>query len=169
MEVTRAEEVSVGPARMTIRSPAAIWVLSFFTLGIWMVVWTYQVTRELRDYSRAVTRPFGASPVVASALAAAWPFGLWPGMLGALVNGRRAGTAGQWVGSPAPARGIVAALLFPVFFAHTWYLQAKLNDVWRHARDGKGPPPDHAVASHAEQALASRSHAEAEGRGYRWR
>ncbi len=132
--ITRAEEVVVGSARLAIRNPIAVWILSFVTLSVYGVIWSYQVTRELRDYSRAMQQPFKASPTVAAVLAALWPLAFLPGMVGAFLNGRRARTLLQWVESPASAHGIVAALLYPLLFAHTMYLQSKLNEAWRRAR-----------------------------------
>jgi hypothetical protein len=154
---------------MTIRSPVAVWVLSFFTLGIWMVVWTYQVTRELRDYSQGVTRPFSASPIVAAALAAAWPLAFLPGMIGAFVNARRVRTVEDWVGSPGRASAILAAVLFPLLFAHTIYLQTKLNDVWRRVEEGHGPPPDYAVSTGSQQHVVDEAERDRLGRDLYWR
>lgn len=169
MQITHAREVVQGEARMTIRSPVALWVLSFFTLGIWAVVWTYQVTRELRDYSQAVTRPFNASPIVAAALAAAWPFAFLPGMLGAFLNARRVRTVEDWVDRPQQASGLLAAVLFPLLFAHTLYLQRRLNEVWRRVDEGHGPPADYTAATGAQQRVADQASRDALGRDLYWR
>jgi Domain of unknown function (DUF4234) len=169
MQITHAEEVAIGPAKMTIRNPVAVWILSFVTLGIWAVVWTYQVTRELRDYSQAVTRPFSASPIVAATLAAMWPLAFVPGMIGAFVNARRVRTVQDWVESPGRAHGTVAALLFPLLFAHTVYLQGKLNDVWRRAREGHGPPPDFTAATGRQQRTVDQAQSDALSRDLHWR
>lgn len=169
MQITQAREVAQGEARMTIRSPVAVWVLSFVTLGIWAVVWTYQSTRELRDYSQAVTRPFSASPIVAAALAAAWPLAFLPGMLGAFLNARRVRTVEDWVDRPQRASGLLAAVLFPLLFAHTLYLQRRLNDVWSRVEEGHGPPPDYAAATGGQQRIADKADRDALGRDLHWR
>jgi hypothetical protein len=48
--------VPLAGTAVTIRNPMAVWILGFVTLGIYTAISTYQVTRELRDYSRGVTR-----------------------------------------------------------------------------------------------------------------
>jgi len=49
------------------------------------------------------TRPFNASPIVASALAAAWPLAFLPGMLEAFLNARRVPRVEDWVDRPQRA------------------------------------------------------------------
>jgi hypothetical protein len=168
VQITHAREIVHDGAKLTIRSPVAVWVLSFVTLGIYTVVWTYQVTRELRDYSQAVTRPFSASPIVAAALVAAWPLALIPGMLGAFINARRVRTVEDWVDRPSRASGLLAAVLFLLLFAHTLYLQRRLNDVWRRVEEGHGPPPDYTAATGATQRVADQADRNALGQD-RWR
>jgi hypothetical protein len=169
VQITQPRKIARGEATMTIRSPVAVWVLSFVTLGIWAVVWTYQVTRELRDYSQAVTRPFNASPVVAGALAAAWPLAFLPGMLGAFLNARRVRTVEDWVDRPRRASGLLAAVLFPLLFAHTLYLQRRLNDVWRRVEEGHGPPADYTAATGGQQRIADQADRDALGQSLHWR
>jgi hypothetical protein len=157
--------VPLAGTTVTMRSPMAVWILGFVTLGIYTAIWTYQVTRELRDYSRAVTRPFAASPIVAAILAALWPFAFIPGMIGAFAMGRRVRRVQDWVESPGRVLAILAALLFPLLFLHSLYLQRALNEAWARAEQGHGPSLDEAVASGRAPDLAARTRGDAERRG----
>ena len=46
MQVVRPRTVSVAQTTVTVRNPVAVWILGFMTLGIYTVVWTYQVPRR---------------------------------------------------------------------------------------------------------------------------
>ncbi len=46
-QVVTARTVSIAQTTVTIRSPMTVWVLGFFTLGIYTAFWTYWSTREL--------------------------------------------------------------------------------------------------------------------------
>ena len=76
MRYTRPEEIQLGGARVTTRSPWALWILTFVTLGIWGIVWWYQVNRELRDVSEALEKPWHVPPVLSTVLIALWPIAL---------------------------------------------------------------------------------------------
>jgi hypothetical protein len=141
VQVVKPEEVAIGAARVTIRNPVAVWILSFFILGIYMVVWWYQVNRELRDYSQAVGRPFRASPALAAVLVALWPVAFLPGMVTVFVTARRVRKVEEWVDAPGRIVPVLAVLLFPLLFASSWYVQRALNETWRRAKQGAGPPP----------------------------
>ncbi len=147
MQPVSPRVVSVAGTAVTIRNPVAVWILGFVTLGIYTVVWTYQVTRELRDYSIGMTRPFAASPILAAALAALWPLGFIPGMVGAFLLGRRVRRVETWVESPHRVSAILAALLFPLLFVHSLYLQRALNNAWERAEQGAGSPRDTAATT----------------------
>src|SRR3954453_15455066 len=71
-----AEQLLIGPsrARVKLRSPWAVALLPFITLGIYHLVWWYRVNRELRDYGHAKGTHLGQNPT-ASLLA------LFPGFL----------------------------------------------------------------------------------------
>jgi hypothetical protein len=155
MQITTPEEIHVGNATVTVRNPTAVWLLGFFTLGIYLVVWTYQTSRELRDYSQAVTRPFQVSPLFAAILVALWPLGLWPGMLGTYMLARRARTVQDWTEAEGRLSPILAALLFVVFFVHAFYVQRGLNEAWAGAKAGRGPEPDYAVATGQDARLGA--------------
>jgi hypothetical protein len=166
MQITRPERIKVGNATMTVRNPVALWILTLLTLGIWGVVWAYQVSRELRDYSEAVTRPFQNFPVLTALLVALYPIALIPGILAAYMISRRVRTVQEWTETPGRVVPILGALLFVVLFAHIIYVQRGLNDAWAGAKAGRGPEPDYAVASgHAEE-VARR--ARDQGQSGRW-
>ncbi len=169
MHVTKPESITIGRATVATRNPVALWILTFLTLGIWGIVWWYQVNRELRDYSEAVARPFGNVPVAATVCALLYWVAFWPGMISVFVTARRVRTVQDWVEAPGRAAPIVAALLFPLLFAHTWYLQRALNDAWLRAREGAGPPPDYTVASGQGERLATQTEIDRLGRATRWR
>jgi len=154
MKITTAEEIRVGNASLAVRNPVAVWILALFTLGIYLVVWTYQTSGELRDYSRAVTRPFQVSPLGAAILVALWPIGLIPGILGTYILARRVRTVQEWTETESRASPILAALLFVALFVHAFYLQRALNEAWAGAKEGRGPEPDYSVATGQDARLA---------------
>ena len=137
------------------RNPVASWLLVFLTLGIGGVVWIYVVNRELRDYSMAVGRPFGNSPVAAAILAALWPLAFIPTLIAVWLTARRVRTAQQWTGTPGRVHPALAALAFFALFAHVWYLQAALNGAWVAAAGGAQPGEDYAAAGAGAQQLST--------------
>jgi ABC-type sulfate transport system permease subunit len=169
MQITTAETITVGDATVATRNAVAIWLLTFLTLGIFGIWWWYQVNRELRDYSLAVTRPFAISPVLAAVLFALWPAGIVWTMLTTYMGARRIRHAQEWVEAPKHLSPIVAALLVPLLFAQTIYLQNALNDVWRRAAAGAGPPPDYTFASGQGEQLRRQSEIGEADRGARYR
>lgn len=154
MDTTRAEALDLSGARVAIRNPVGLWILTFLTLGIWGVVWTYQVNRELRDYSRAVSRPFSNFPWLAALLFALWPLALIPALIAVVMTAVRIRTVQRWFSagerSPNP---VLAAVFFFLLFFNVHYLQKSLNSLWRRARRDGPPPADYAVATGAEDAL----------------
>ncbi len=169
MQITTAETITVGNASVATRNAVATWLLTFLTLGIFGIWWWYQVNRELRDYSRAVTRPFQISPVLAALMFALWPAALVWTMLTTYMGARRIRHAQEWVEAPNPVSPIVATLLVPLLFAQAIYLQNALNDVWRRAGAGAGPPPDYTLASGQGEQLRRQSEIGGADRGARYR
>jgi hypothetical protein len=156
VQIQGAESIEVGDARVATRNGVAIMLLSLLTLGIWGAIWWYQVNRELRDYSQAVTRPFRNSPVVAVILFVLWPLAWFPLLLTTYVTARRVRTVQEWVEAPKQISPIVATLLafVPILVPQAYYLQNALNDAWLRAKDGAGPPPDYTVAGGMQEQLA---------------
>jgi hypothetical protein len=169
MQITRAQSVEVNGARVAIRNPVALWILTFMTLGIFGIVWWWQLNRELRDMSRALERPLNTLPVVTTVLVAIWPLAWIPGMIATYVGARHVRTMQEGVATPGRIKPIVAALLFPLLFAQVIYVQRAANAVWQRLASGVRPEPDWAVATGAAEAVASGAREEARRDASRWR
>lgn len=156
MQIQGAESIEIGEARMATRNGVAIMLLNLMTLGIFGAIWWYQVNRELRDYSQAVTRPFRNSPAGALILFLLWPLAWWPILLTTYITARRIRTVQEWVEAPKRVSPLVATLLalVPLLVPQALYLQNALNDAWLRAKAGAGPPPDYTVAGGGQELLA---------------
>jgi hypothetical protein len=121
------------------RSPWAVALLPFATLGVYHLVWWYRINRELRDYGHAREQDLGRSP--ARSLLALFPGGLlivpalvtyWRGFERVQSASALAGTerANGWLGL------IFYLLLSPALWA---YVQSSLNEVWE--REAEPLPP----------------------------
>ncbi len=140
MQIQRARELELSGARVQTRNPMALWLVVLITLGIWGIVWWYQINRELRDYSHGAGKPFHNSPVVDTIVMALYPLALVTGVLATFITGRRVRHVQEWTapgGSKVSA--LLAAVLFLVFFLHVIYLQRALNRAWLDAEAGRGP------------------------------
>jgi hypothetical protein len=169
MQVTRASTVEVGEAHATIRSPAAMWILTVFTLGIVGIFWWYGVNREVRDISRAFGRPIGGSPIFVALLFALWPIAWIPAMIGVFLGSRWVRILEEGVGVERTTRPILAALLVPLFFLHVLYLQRHANEIWRRAAAGARPEPDWTSVSGKEQAMVEAARRQSQSDAGRWR
>jgi hypothetical protein len=118
-------------AGVKIRSPWAVALLPFVTLGIYHLVWWYRINRELRDFGRARGYDLGQNPT--NSLLALFPGGLIivPALITYWKGTQRVQGAARIVGIEA-VNGWIALVLYlllaPVYWA---YLQVSLNDVWR--------------------------------------
>ena len=122
-------------AEVKVRSPWAVALLPFVTLGIYHLVWWYRINRELCDYGKAKGVDLGDSPT--TSLLALFPGGLI--IVPALVtyyNGfHRVQSATDVAGREKPNGWIGLALyllLSPAMFA---YVQVSLNEVWERDAD----------------------------------
>src|SRR3954463_8924263 len=149
-----AEELLIGPsrARVKLRSPWAVALLPFITLGIYHLVWWYRVNRELRDVGHGNGVDLGQSPT--SSLLALFPgapfiippfVSYWRGTYRIVGAARLTGTE--------PVNGWIALVLFIVIQPAYWaYLQSSLNKAWAAAARGptdtpvQGAPPSPAIA-----------------------
>src|SRR3954471_10354324 len=130
-----AEQLLIGPsrARVKLRSPWAVALLPFITLGIYHLVWWYRVNRELRDVGHGNGVDLGQSPT--SSLLALFPGALiiippfvsyWRGTERVIGVARLTGTE--------TVNGWIALILFIVIQPAYWaYLQSSLNQAWRAA------------------------------------
>jgi hypothetical protein len=131
-------------AGVKIRSPWAVALLPFVTLGIYHLVWWYRINRELRDFGRARGYDLGQNPT--NSLLALFPGGLIivPALITYWKGTQRVQGAARIVGIEA-VNGWIALVLYlllaPVYWA---YLQVSLNDVWRREAEplpGQEPLP----------------------------
>ena len=127
-----------------IRSPWAVALLPFITLGIYSIVWWYKINKEMKAYGELKGYDLGRNPV--NSLLAFFPGSLI--IIPALVSLWRGGKRIQ--GSAAvtgiePMSGWLAIILWLVFSPALYaYMQVSLNNVWRVALDpapGETPPP----------------------------
>jgi hypothetical protein len=127
-----AEELQIGRngERVKLRSPWAVALLPFITLGIYHLVWWYRINREMRDLGHDRGVDLGQSPT--NSLLALFPGGLiivpalvsyWRGTKRVMATGGIAGTE--------PVNGWIALILYIVLFpAFAAYLQVSLNHAW---------------------------------------
>jgi hypothetical protein len=112
------------------RSPWAVALLPFVTLGIYHLVWWYRINREMRDFGAARGYDLGQSPT--SSLLALFPGSII--IVPALVSYWRGtkrvqGTAR--VAHTEPVNGWIALILYIVLAPAYWaYLQVSLNSAW---------------------------------------
>ncbi len=129
-----AQELQIpnNGATVKVRSPWAVALLPFITLGIYLFVWWYRVNRELRDYGRAKGYDLGQNP--GNSLLALIPGFILLGIppLVSYWRGTKRVQGAAKVAGVSPLSGWVALILYlvisPAFFA---YLQVSLNEVWR--------------------------------------
>ncbi len=135
-----AQELLIGRSgyRVKLRSPWAVALLPFITLGIYHLVWWYRINREMRDLGDDRGVDLGRNPT--NSLLALFPGGLI--IVPALVSywrGTRRVIAAGGVAGTEPANGWIALILYIVLFpAFAAYLQVSLNQVWRNVSDRAG-------------------------------
>jgi hypothetical protein len=139
-----AEELRLNDsdALVKVRSPWAVALLPFITLGIYHLVWWYRINREMRDYGRARGHDLGRNPT--NSLLALFPGSLI--VVPALVSywrGTNRVQASARVGGREPVNGWIALILFLLISPAYWaYLQASINQVWLAEAAGlRGEPP----------------------------
>jgi Domain of unknown function (DUF4234) len=152
-----AEQLLIGPSRASVklRSPWAVALLPFITLGVYHLVWWYRINRELRDVGHANGVDLGQSP--ASSLLALFPGALIivPPFVSYWRGTNRVNGAARLAGTE-PVNGWIALVLFIVIQPAYWaYLQSSLNKAWGAAArepadtpvQGAPPPPAMAPAA----------------------
>ena len=158
-----AEELLIGRNRdrVKLRSPWAVALLPFITLGIYHLVWWYRINREMRDLGHDRDVDLGQNPT--NSLLALFPGGLivvpalvsyWRGTKRVMAAGRLAGTE--------PVNGWIALILYIILFpAFAAYLQVSLNHVWT----AVASPADgaRALVADAPQSLPSEAQPTAPG------
>jgi len=132
-----AQELLIGRSgyRVKLRSPWAVALLPFITLGIYHLVWWYRINREMRDFGDDRGVDLGQRPM--NSLLALFPGGLIivPALVSYWRGTRRVIDAGGLAGTE-PTNGWIALILYIVLFpAYAAYLQVSLNQVWRNVSD----------------------------------
>lgn len=127
-----------------VRSPWAVALLPFVTLGIYHLVWWYRINKELKAYGEAKGYDLGQSPV--NSLLALFPGGII--IIPALVTywrGSKRVMGAAKIAGREPVNGWIAIALYlllsPAFSA---YLQVSLNHIWEQeaeALPGQPAPP----------------------------
>jgi hypothetical protein len=143
-------QIRGAPDRVKVRSPLAVTLLPYLTLGIYHCVWWYRVNRELRDFGRANGYVLGQNPTIS--LLALFPGGLLvvPALLTYLRGTWRVQYA-ERLARTKPANGWIALVLFLFTYpALWWYLQRHLNELWRLEAD---PLPGEALPASAADAM----------------
>jgi Domain of unknown function (DUF4234) len=132
-----AEDLLIGPSRASVklRSPWAVALLPFITLGIYHLVWWYRINRELRDVGHGRGVDLGEHPT--NSLLALLP--------GALIiippfvtywRGTKRVMHANELTTTEPLNGWIALILFIVIQPAYWaYMQSSLNHAWRAAAE----------------------------------
>lgn len=131
-----AEELRVEGVDVKVRSPWAVALLPFATLGVYHLVWWYRVNRELRDYGEARGVDLGRSP--ARSLLALFPgfLLLVPPLVSYYRGVERVQSASALIGREPPS-GWIALALYLLFAPALWaYMQDSLNEVWAYEDGG---------------------------------
>ncbi len=132
-----------------IRSPWAVALLPFITLGIYHLVWWYRINRELRDYGRAKGYDLGQNPT--NSVLALFPGGLIivPALVSYWRGVKRVQGAAR-LGGNEPVNGWIAIILYLLLAPGLWaYVQVSLNDLWRQEAEALPGAPAPPVASDA--------------------
>ncbi|MEX2106026.1 MAG: DUF4234 domain-containing protein [Solirubrobacterales bacterium] len=131
-------------SEVKVRSPWAVALLPFVTLGIYHLVWWYKINKELKAYGEAKGYDLGQNPT--NSLLALFPGGLIviPALVSYWRGTKRVMGASKLAGRE-PVNGWIAIILYlllsPALFA---YLQVSLNHVWEQeaeALPGQPAPP----------------------------
>jgi hypothetical protein len=129
--------------RVKARNPWAVALLPIVTLGVYLVIWWYRISCELRDYGYAKEQNLGQNPAH-SALA------VFPGML-VLVpplitfyNGFKRVQVASKLAGREQANGWVALVFYLVLAPALWaYIQVSLNEIWE--QDAEALPGEPAL------------------------
>jgi Domain of unknown function (DUF4234) len=128
--MARELRIRNSDALVKIRNPWAVALLPFITLGIYHLVWSYPINRELRDFGYANDVDLGTSPVLSTL--ALFPGGLIivPALVTYWRGTMRVQEAGR-VGGTEPINGLIVLLLYIIIAPSFWaYIQVSLNAVW---------------------------------------
>lgn len=143
--------------RVKLRSPWGAALLPIITLGIYHLVWWYQIHCELRDFGRAKGYDLGQNPM--NSLLALFPGGfiIVPAVITYWRGVKRIQGAAQIAGKE-PINGWLALVLYFFVSLGLWgYMQASLNGVWSsEATPLPGEPPPQGVGDQMPPRLDDR-------------
>ncbi|HST65789.1 MAG TPA: DUF4234 domain-containing protein [Mycobacteriales bacterium] len=136
--------VTYGPVRLSsgtearLRSPVLVAVFTIITLGVYQIVWWYQVNREMAEHGQALGRTELGHDPARSTLA------LFPGAILAVpaiwttVTTFQRIQAAQRLHRRVPVNGWLGLVLAIVFSpALLAYMQSGLNSAWSAATPGR--------------------------------
>lgn len=114
------------PADLKTRGPAAVWLLSLVTFGIYYLVWLYKTASDIQALSPQHPKNVSPANLVLSFMFGAltlyiWPIINWFKFTGSIRAEQEA------VGLPATSSTGLATLLVFVVSTHTIYLQSQQN------------------------------------------
>jgi hypothetical protein len=125
-----------------IRNPIVVAILSFVTLGIYVIFWWYYINREMADYGGARdTKELGDDP--GTSTLALFPGGLVvvPAIWTTVTTFQRTQAAQRLTGQ-TPLNGWLAFVLVLVFSpAFAGYMQSGLNSAWQSVGSPAEPQP----------------------------
>ena len=127
-----------------IREPLMVALLTFITLGIYVIFWHYYINREMADYGRARrAEELGDDPVKSTLALFPGAIVVVPAVWTTVTTFRRVQAAERLTGH-ASLNGWLAIVLFivlvPVYHA---YVQSGLNAAWRASQaPGRQPEPE---------------------------
>jgi hypothetical protein len=125
-------------ATAKLRSPWAVFGLTFLTLGIYYLVWYYKINRELRDLGRATGQEdrLGRSPLTSlAAITLGWLI-IVPPFVSFWKTMKRVEAAQEIAGVPGNhASAVLGIVLYVIGFlflpVEVVYVQEELNKGWR--------------------------------------
>lgn len=106
-----------------IRNPLAVFILPFFTFGIYYLYWHYKINEELAIFDERIdVEP--ALSLIAALFPIAHEVSVWQ-------TGDRISLAQQFAGRPETCSPLLGLLLKLLILGNTFYYQSQLNDLWR--------------------------------------
>ncbi|MBS1678364.1 MAG: DUF4234 domain-containing protein [Actinobacteria bacterium] len=122
--------IPASTATVKVRSPWAVALLPFVTLGIYHLVWWYRINKEMKAYGESLGYDLGRNPT--NSLLALFPGGLI--VVPALISYWRGTVRVQGTEALAdrePINGWLVLILWALIQPAMWaYLQVSLNNVW---------------------------------------
>lgn len=128
-----AREITISPGSTAkIRSPWAVALLPFATLGVYFFVWYYKINREMADYGKAKgSTELGDSPGKSLLAVTLGALVIVPAILSAVGTYKRAVAAQRLAGLPVALNGwLLLVLWFVISPAAYAYIQVELSKAW---------------------------------------